>query len=369
MFLFYVPSTIPYLSLVLGTLGLIYFFLKKRRENPYLYTFACLAYGVVAIAAAFFLRGDGFDFIRLLSIGAFPVGFLLFAMFIALALPKLKVLASYCSFMCLLIAAIGIDAFLIEPKALQVDHVQIQSTKIKHRLRVAVVTDLQTDHVSDYEKSALEKVLAEKPDIIVFPGDYVQSNGSRGPTVWEREKVRLNQLFKDVKLSAPLGVYAVGGNCEDENWPKIFAGLPVTCFAKSDTVDRSDFVVTGLTLEDSFNQKYPFKHSDKYQIVVGHGPDYAMANTDADLLTAGHTHGGQVQLPFYGPPMTLCRAPREWAKGCVKEIRPGTTLILSRGVGMERHFAPRMRFLCKPQIIIADIVPTAPENSRQRSQK
>lgn len=357
MFLFYVPSTMPYLALVLGTLGLIYIFLKTRREKAYLYTACCVVYGVVAMAAAFLLRGDAFDFIRLLSIGAFPVGFLLFAMFTALALPKLKVLASYFVFMCLLIAAIGIDAFLIEPHSLQMDHVQIQSAKIKRPIRLAVVTDLQTDRVSDYEKSALEKMLAEKPDIIVFPGDYVQSNGSRGPVIWEREKVRLNQLFKDVKLSAPLGVYAVGGNCEDENWPKIFAGLPVTCFPKSDTYDGSDFVVTGLTLEDSFNQKYPFKHSDKYHIVVGHGPDYAMGNTDADLLTAGHTHGGQVQIPFFGPPMTLCRAPREWAQGCVKEIHPGTTLILSRGVGMERHFAPRMRFLCKPQIIIADIVP------------
>jgi len=357
MFLFYVPSTLPYLAVVFIALGLIYAFLKTRRDNAYAYTIACVAYGAVAIAAAFILRGDGFDFIRLLSIGAFPVGFTLFAMFTVLALPKFKVLAGYFVFMCLLISAIGIDAFLIEPKALQIDHVQISSAKIKRPTRVAVVTDLQTDNVSDYEKSALEKMLAEKPDIIVLPGDYVQSNGSRGPSVWEREKLRLNQLFKEVKLSAPLGVYAVGGNCEDENWPRIFDGLPVTCFPKSETVDRGDFVVTGLTLFDSFNQKYPFKHSDKYQIVVGHGPDYALASTDADLLTAGHTHGGQVQLPFFGPPMTLCHAPREWARGCVKEIHPGTTLILSRGVGMERHFAPRMRFLCKPQIIIADIVP------------
>lgn len=357
MFLFYVPSTIPYLAIVLTTLGLIFYFLRKKREQAALYNVACLIYGAIAVAAAFLLRGDGFDFIRLLSIGAFPCGFLLFAMFTALALPKLKLLAGYFVCMCLLIAVIGIDAFFIEPHSLQMDHVQIESTKLKQPLRIAVVTDLQTDHVSDYEKSALEKVLAEKPDIIVFPGDYVQSNGSRGPVVWERQKVLLNQLFKDLKLSAPKGVFAVGGNCEDENWPKIFSGLPVTCFPESATIDCGDFVVTGLTLEDSFNQKYPFKHSDKFHIVVGHGPDYALGNTDADLLTAGHTHGGQVVIPGYGPPMTLCRAPREWAQGCVKEIHPGTTLILSRGVGMERHFAPRMRFLCKPQIIIADIVP------------
>jgi uncharacterized protein len=357
MFLFYVPSTIPYLAFVLATLGLIYFFLKKKRDNAYAYCIACLIYGALAIAAAVVLKGDGFDCIRLLSIGAFPLGFLLFAIFAALALPKFKILTSLFLFMCVLIAGIGIDAFLIEPKSLQMDHVQITSSKIKRPTRIAVLTDLQTDHVSEYEKSALQKMLAEKPDIILMPGDYVQSNGSRGPTVWEREKIRLNELFKEVKLQAPLGVYAVCGNCEDDQWPRIFAGLPVTCFPQTKTIDCGDFVVTGLTLRDSFDPNFKISPSDKYHIAIGHGPDYAMGNADADLLAAGHTHGGQVQLPFYGPPMTLCRSPKEWARGCVKEIHPGTTLILSRGVGMERHFAPRMRFLCKPQIVIADVVP------------
>lgn len=367
MFLMYVPSTIPYMAIVIATLVGIYFFLRKRREQAGAYTTTCIFYGVVAIVAALLLRGDGFDFMRLLAIGAFPLGFILFAMYTYLALPKLKLLAAYFTFMCLLVAAIGIDAFLLEPHDLQIDRVRVISKKIKRPMRVAVLTDLQTDQVSDYEKSALEKMLAEKPDVIVFPGDYVQSNGSRGPVHWEAQKLRLNQLFKDVKLDAPLGVYAVGGNCEDENWPEIFQDTPVKCFARSGTTDRGDFVVTGLTLRDSFDQHLALPHSDKFHIVVGHGPDYSMGNHDADLLTCGHTHGGQVQIPFYGPPITLCHAPREWAKGCVKEIAPGTTLILSRGVGMERHFAPRLRFLCKPQIIIADIVPADAEGSAAKS--
>jgi hypothetical protein len=357
MFQLYIPSTIPYLAVVLGLLGLICVFLKRKHDNVHSYTIACVVYGATAIATAFLFKGDGFDFIRLLAIGAFPCGFLLFAIFAAFAARTFKILTGYFVFMCLLIAAIGMDAFLVEPKMLEIDHVQITSAKIKRPMRIAVLTDLQTDHVSDYEKSALQKMLAEKPDIILMPGDYVQSDGHRGPTVYEREKIRLNQLFKEVKLDAPLGVYAVCGNCEDENWPRIFAGLPVKCFPKSETVERDDFVVTGLTLRDSFDPVYKLPHTEKFHIAIGHGPDYALGNADADLLAAGHTHGGQVQLPFYGPPVTLCRAPREWAQGCVKEIHPGTTLIISRGVGMERHFAPRMRFLCRPQIVIADVLP------------
>lgn len=359
MFLFYVPSTNPYLFLVLGTLALIFVALRKYRNNAYSYTIACFAYGAIAVGLAFALRGDSFDFIRLLSLGAFPCGFLLFAMFALVAYPRFKILTGFFSFMCVLIAAIGVDAFLIEPKSLQIDHYKIESAKIKRPTRIAVLTDLQTDHVGDYEKQALERMLAKKPDIILMPGDYVQSNGMRGHVTWEKEKIALNNLFKEVKLQAPLGVYAVCGNCEDDYWPKIFDGTGVKTFPVSKTIDCGDFVVTELTLSDSFDSDYKLPHSDKYHIAVGHGPDFALGNADADLLACGHTHGGQVVVPFYGPPMTLCRAPKEWARGCVKEIHPGTWLILSRGVGMERHFAPRMRFLCKPQIVIADVNPVS----------
>ena len=77
---------------------------------------------------------------------------------------------------------------------------------------------------------------------------------------------------------------------------------------------------------------------------------------DADLLLAGHTHGGQVQLPGIGPLLTLYGVPRDWASG-LTEIHPGQYLLVSRGIGLERGNAPRLRFLCRPELIVIYLEP------------
>ena len=96
---------------------------------------------------------------------------------------------------------------------------------------------------------------------------------------------------------------------------------------------------------------------ESFHIAMGHSPNFSLGQVEADLLIAGHTHGGQVQLPLVGPLVTLSQVPRSWASG-VTEIEPGRTLIVSRGIGMERGNAPRMRFLCRPQLVILDLLPT-----------
>jgi predicted MPP superfamily phosphohydrolase len=84
-----------------------------------------------------------------------------------------------------------------------------------------------------------------------------------------------------------------------------------------------------------------------------------MGQVDADLLLAGHTHGGQVQLPLLGPLMTNCRVPRAWAAG-VTTLSHDRRLIVSRGIGMERGHAPQIRFLCRPELLVIDLKPGKP---------
>ena len=72
------------------------------------------------------------------------------------------------------------------------------------------------------------------------------------------------------------------------------------------------------------------------------------------LALAGHTHGGQVVIPFFGPPRTAIRLPRRYAGG-LNDYR-GTPIHISRGVGMERGFDIPIRFLCPPEIGIIDLV-------------
>ena len=108
--------------------------------------------------------------------------------------------------------------------------------------------------------------------------------------------------------------------------------------------------------EDSYSTTPPIPRVSSYHVVFGHRPDYAMTHPPGDLLIAGHTHGGQVRLPLLGPLLTLSDVPRAWATG--HTVLPwGAHLLVSRGTGMERHEAPRLRFFCRPEVAIIDLVP------------
>lgn len=109
-------------------------------------------------------------------------------------------------------------------------------------------------------------------------------------------------------------------------------------------------------MEDSFTSSLSVAPADRFHIVLGHSPDFALGRVEADLLVAGHTHGGQVRLPGLGPLLTMSRVPRSWAAG-VTSLQDGRTLVVSRGIGMERGAAPRLRFLCRPELVVIDVVP------------
>jgi predicted MPP superfamily phosphohydrolase len=97
--------------------------------------------------------------------------------------------------------------------------------------------------------------------------------------------------------------------------------------------------------------------ADGYSLLLYHSPDLAEAAAEAgvDLYLAGHTHGGQVRLPFYGAIITMSAYGKRFEAG---QYRVGaTTLYVSRGIGMEGLRLPRVRFLCPPEIVVIDLEP------------
>jgi len=248
---------------------------------------------------------------------------------------------------------VAIDVFLIEPHWFEVTHYTVTSQKLDRRLRVVVLADIQTDKVGPYERRVIERALAEEPDLILMPGDYLQVNRRE----FLRERARFSGMLSELGFEAPLGVVAVGGNTDHHNWPALFEGLPVKTVKVTETMDLGELTVTGLAVRESFQTNLKVPPNPDFHIVVGHSPDFALSETvDADLLVAGHSHGGQVRLPFFGPPITFSQIPRDWTDG-LHEIRPGTWLSVSRGIGMERGAAPRLRFLCRPEIVVIDLKP------------
>ena len=92
-------------------------------------------------------------------------------------------------------------------------------------------------------------------------------------------------------------------------------------------------------------------------ILIYPTPDLApqAAAAGVDLQLSGHTHGGQIRLPFYGALITSSIYRKRFEMGEYRLPRNGRapmTLYTSRGIGVEGGAAPRVRFLCRPEIIL-----------------
>jgi predicted MPP superfamily phosphohydrolase len=97
------------------------------------------------------------------------------------------------------------------------------------------------------------------------------------------------------------------------------------------------------------------------RIFLTHVPDTLarLHGRGVDLVVAGHTHGGQVQLPGFGPLFTFSAMPRSVAGGGLSRVED-TLLYVSRGVGLERGRAPGIRLFCRPEISLIELVRCQP---------
>ncbi|MEW5855697.1 MAG: metallophosphoesterase, partial [Myxococcota bacterium] len=250
---------------------------------------------------------------------------------------------------------VGVDAFLVEPRWVEVTGTRVTSEKLHRPVKLVVIADLQTDHVGEYEAEVLRLAAAQDPDLVLFTGDYVQEPYEERNA---EERRKLNTLLRSLTWKPRLGMYAVRGDSDAEGWPDIFDGTGVVVLESTTTLRIGELTLTGLDLETSRTRVLDLKPTDELHVVFGHAPDFALVPFPADVLVAGHTHGGQVQLPLVGPLVTLTRVPRAWAAGRT-DMPDGRTLLVSRGLGMERVAAPRLRFLCRPELMVVDLLPSS----------
>ncbi len=342
---------------VVGLVTVVFVFFLYRVKNERLIERTILV-GVLQVAilvlGAMLYPVDGFGRLQLLTWGVFlhlplyliAAGVMLF--------DKARPFFYALLILVLIILGVAADAFLIEPQRLEVSHNTIYSTKLERSIKVAVLADIQTDNPGPYETRVLALTAAENPDLVLFAGDYLQIFDQ---DTYHTAVLELRNIIKDAGLKPPLGIYAVQGNVDHNDWTEIFQEIDVRTFNKTETIDLGLITLSGVSWLDSEKTNLVIQGSEKYHIVLGHSPNYSLGEIDADLLLAGHTHGGQFQLPGIGPLLTLSLVPRSWAAG-LTEIEPDQYLLVSRGIGLERGSAPRMRFLCRPELVILEIKPT-----------
>jgi len=351
-------------NLIMAVIDLMALRAVARKKSLRLW-FALMA---LAAVAAVFLAGvlgeNRFGIIRLAAYGVFLHGAVLMGVSTVVLWRIGRLLALGCAVAAAGILAVAYDAFLVEPTRLEVSRVRIFSQKISRPVKIVLLADLQTDRVGGYEREVFRRVIEEKPDLLLLAGDYLQTSWEERGDLHGQLRPLLQQAVEE-GLADGGRIYAVQGNVDFADWDQMFEGLDagrVTAVKSNRSFDLGQLQLTCLSwlASNDTSLKIAGANADRFHIVLGHSPNFALGPVDADLLLAGHTHGGQVQLPWIGPLITHTRVPRAWTTG-LTELDNGAKakLVVSPGIGMERGFAPRLRFLCPPELVVIELVPGA----------
>jgi predicted MPP superfamily phosphohydrolase len=265
----------------------------------------------------------------------------------------------------LLPAAVGWYATHVAPFRLVVDRVSVplDPARSGHQpVRIGVLADLQTNDVGGYEHGAVDRLLAEQPDLILLPGDLFQGS----PSSFAAHEEELRRLLG--RLHAPHGVWFVRGDVDRGDYAD--RALRGTGIAILDD-EIVDITVGDRHLQLGGNRlayadpaagavRRALEAADDgraVRILVAHRPDAALdlaPGSRVDLTVAGHTHGGQVVVPGFGPLLTMSAVPRQVAAGGLREV-DGNAVYVATGVGMERNQAPQVRLFSRPSIGVLEL--------------
>ena len=170
-------------------------------------------------------------------------------------------------------------------------------------IKVIHLSDIHYASVGEAKlNKAVEEVNTMKPDIIVFTGDLYDEFSN---LTEDMENKIINALSK---LNAPLGKYAVSGN-HDYKYDRFTDIITKSGFTylENETKliyynDETPIEIIGYPDEREANPNYDLELSDYFKIALIHEGDSweHIKDKGIDLSLAGHSHGGQVRLPFIG---------------------------------------------------------------------
>jgi predicted MPP superfamily phosphohydrolase len=263
-------------------------------------------------------------------------------------------------------AATSLDGLLIEPHTPVADEISISLRRLPevfHGFRIVLLGDL---HFGPYAgktqvERAVRLALAQKPDLTILCGDFVSHplfmhHGPEGAHNAEPCAEVLQQL-----TGAPL--VSILGNHDHWNGAEIVAealnhhGLNVLR-NQSMPLEREGQRIWIVGLDDVIVHADDLDHalegipSEETKIVAVHEPDFAdqAAKYSVDLQLSGHSHGGQVRIPFCGAPIL----PHLGKKYPIGLNRVGDLQVYTnRGIGV---ISPPVRLNCPPEVTLITLV-------------
>jgi predicted MPP superfamily phosphohydrolase len=261
--------------------------------------------------------------------------------------------------------ALAVYAYWVEPHHISVTRQILRSPKLPPgpTLKILHLADLHLERITGREKELQRRIAELRPDLILFSGDFLNLSFTLDPEAWADARALI------AHWEAPLGAYAVAGSppvdlpevlphlLEGFAHIRILHGEKVTLRPSGLEIDLIGLDCThkpfldGPKLLSVLGQIPP----ERFTILLYHSPDLAPEASAAgvDLMLSGHTHGGQVRLPALGAIYASSLFGKRFEVG--RYLLDRMILYVSRGIGMEGMGAPRVRFLCPPEIILWEI--------------
>ena len=207
---------------------------------------------------------------------------------------------------------------------------------------------LKIAHFSDFHygrtmyldelKNLVKDINKTKPDIIVFTGDFIDKDTKINDT-------QMASIIEELKkLNSTYGNYYISGN-HDNKFDKYISMMDSSNFINLNNnydviynTNNETILISGLStkadtnyLEDVFKDKFY-----NYKINIMHYPDdiEKIERYNYDLVLAGHSHNGQVRIPFYGA-VVLPKHAKNYYKPYYKVNN--TNFYISSGIGVSDY--------------------------------
>ncbi|OJX41498.1 MAG: hypothetical protein BGO78_01860 [Chloroflexi bacterium 44-23] len=254
--------------------------------------------------------------------------------------------------------ALVLAGFVYEPTQIIVKQqdLEINKSQLKAPINFVQIGDIHLEKCGVRERKLLSMLKLLSPNFILFTGDFLNLSNNSDPLVIEE----VAKFFSEINAIAPT-YFVPGSPAVDlkESLDAIISKTKAIPLINQDLLlVENDLTIHIIGLDCTHKPGVDIKNLAKANklkgdvaILMYHSPDliYELIPEDhIDIMLSGHTHGGQVRLPMLGAIFTGSLYGRKLQSGIYKMGK--TLLSISRGIGFEGMGAPRVRFLCKPEI-------------------
>ena len=235
-------------------------------------------------------------------------------------------------------------AMFIEPDLLRVIHYDFPHSKIEGQpIKVVQFSDT---HIGDFFtieelQKVVDKINEQEADLVLFTGDLMDD-----ASVYQGSIEEIGAILSNIQ--SKFGNYAVFGNRDYGGGAERFyeelmesAGFHVL-LNNQETITVNGTTLSLFGADDALIGYYDAKQTmqgikeENFNLLLVHEPDLVDDFIDypVDLVVAGHSHGGQVYIPFVGPLLTTTLA-EKYVRG-LYEINEDLSLYVNTGIGNTR---------------------------------